>query len=314
MPADQRRSFVSGLRSAALVRAAIACALLVAGGCGERGTAARGEPPASLPSFAAVGTGVTAIAVGDLAHQFSADDEVGTLMSRLTFSAFITLGDNAYPDGALTTYNAYWAPVFGRFDSLVRPTPGNHDYTTPGAAGYKEYFSAHAPAYPDSAEYYAYTLGPWRWYSLNSSIRSDTASAQYKWLRSELDSNPARCIAAYWHEPLYNAGQWGEAIRMRPIWNLLAAHHATLVLTGHDHDYQRWNAIDGITQLVVGTGGAGYHTLPDTITADPRIAMSATRVGAVLQMALEPGRVRFRLVTTQNKVVDQGAIECPAGP
>jgi hypothetical protein len=285
--------------------------------CGDRESAYAGAPknaPAPLPEFASTPSGVLAVAVGDLAHKYTDDDAVGALMEQLKFSAFITLGDNAYPDGALATYNDYWAPVFGKFDRLALPTPGNHDYMTAGAGGYKEYFSAHAPLYPDSAEYYAYTLGSWRWYSLNSEIAADTTSPQYKWLRADLQAHPTRCIAAYWHEPLYNAGQWGQALRMRPIWKLLAANHATLVLTGHDHDYQRWLPIDGMTQMVIGTGGAGYHTLPDTVASDVRLGRAVMKIGAVLQMALEPTLVRYRLVTTRNEVADVGEIACQGTP
>lgn len=292
----------------------IASSMAFASACSERGASAGLNGLTPIPDFRAATGAVVAVAAGDLAHQYTADDDVGSLMSRLSFSAFITLGDNAYPDGSLAAYERYWAPVFGKWDSIALPTPGNHDYATPGAGGYKEYFSNKSPLYPDSADYYSFQLGAWRWYSLNSSIPSDTTSPQYRWLRADLDANPTRCIAAYWHEPLFNAGQWGEARRMRPIWNLLAAHRATLILTGHDHDYQRWNPIDGVTQMVVGTGGAGYHSLPDTVRSDSRIAYALTGTGAVLQMALESDRVRFRLVTTRNEIPDAGMLLCNGTP
>jgi hypothetical protein len=175
------------------------------------------------------------------------------------------------------------------------------------------YFYTRSPCLLDDAAFYHFTVGSWRWYSLNSEIRSDTGSQQYKWLRSELAADSSRCIGAYWHEPLLNAGQWGTAERMRPIWTLLAAAGSTVVLVGHEHNYQRWVALDGITQFVVGTGGGGFHELP-TAPSDSRLAMQSTLTLGVLQLALESDHADFRFLTTRNDVLDDGTISCGPAP
>ena len=60
----------------------------------------------------------------------------------------------------------------------TRPVPGNHDYDTPGAAGYFQYFE-------NIPSYYAYDLGTWRIYALNSQIAVSGGSEQVAWLLAE---------------------------------------------------------------------------------------------------------------------------------
>ena len=61
-----------------------------------------------------------------------------------TAGTVFTLGDNAYPHGTLTQFNNCYDPTWGRHKDRTRPTPGNHDYQTAGAAGYYTYFGAAA--------------------------------------------------------------------------------------------------------------------------------------------------------------------------
>ena len=62
-------------------------------------------------------------------------------------------------------------------------------------------------------------------------------------------------------------GQWFVPI--------LKAHHVPLVLSGHDHDYERFHPIDGVTYIVTGGGGKGVRELgaprPGSAFADPVI-------------------------------------------
>jgi acid phosphatase type 7 len=247
------------------------------------------------------------VAAGDLASDSYGDSEVGALMSDLAFNGFLILGDNAYPDGSTASYSNYWAPVFGRYDSRAFPAPGNHDYETPGAQGYMSYFNLAAPNYPRNASYYVFELGGWRWFSLNSEIPADSNSAQYAWLRTQLSlADLPGCIGAYWHRPIYSVGEYGDSI-MRPIWSLLAAHGADVVLTAHDHNYQRWKPINGMTQFVVGTGGRFRYPISKE---DSLIAVADGDNYGVLQLALWEGGADFRFVTTGRSIRDSGFVTC----
>lgn len=174
-------------------------------------------------------------------------------------AAVLLLGDISYPRGGLREFNECYHPTWGRFKDRTWPSPGNHEYQTPGARGYFDYFgSAAGPGY------YRIKLGSWQVYSLNSNLAPGPAAAQLAWLQQELGANPSHCILAYWHHPLYSSGGHGSMARMGDAWQALHGAGAEVILSGHDHDYERFAPQDaagrydarGIRQFVVGTGGA----------------------------------------------------------
>jgi hypothetical protein len=68
-------------------------------------------------------------------------------------------------------------------------------------------------------------------------------------------------VLAYWHHPRYSSGLHGDDPRTQTLWGDLAAAHADVVLSGHDHDYERFAPRNGIRELVVGTGGKSHYPL-----------------------------------------------------
>ena len=51
-----------------------------------------------------------------------------------------TVGDNAYKEGTLYQFRNCYDPTWGRFKARTKPSVGNHEYRTPGASGYFDYF------------------------------------------------------------------------------------------------------------------------------------------------------------------------------
>jgi 3',5'-cyclic AMP phosphodiesterase CpdA len=175
-------------------------------------------------------------------------------------AAVLVLGDATYPRGAAAEFTSCYDPTWGRFKQRSWPAPGNHEYATAGAAPYFSYFGAAA-----GRGYYSLRLGSWRVFSLDSNLAGAAQAAQLAWLREELARAPARCTLAYWHHPLYSSGMHGNIARMKEAWRLLYQAGAELVLSGHDHDYERFAPQDadgrrddarGLRQFVAGTGGA----------------------------------------------------------
>ncbi len=207
----------------------------------------------------ASGATVTLVGAGDISTCGSTGDTAtANLISGLSGTVF-TAGDNAYNDGGTTDYANCYNPTWGAFKSRTRPAPGNHEYHTPGAPAYFAYFGTAAG--PSGLGYYAYTLGTWRIYSLNSEIVS---SGELTWLKNDLAANPALCVMAYWHHPLFSSGQHGNDAIVKPFWDALYSAGAELIINGHDHDYERFApqtpagavSATGIREVVVGTGGA----------------------------------------------------------
>lgn len=217
------------------------------------------EPPA-----------VTVYAAGDIADcgsqppRFSGAEQTASLIEGALRSdpaaVVLALGDLTYPRGRLAEFTGCYQATWGRFKARTYPTPGNHEYGTAGAAGYLTYFGAQA-----GAGHYSVTLGNWRLISLDSNLDAAGNASQLAWLKRQLASTNAPCTLAYWHHPMYSSGLKGVDPRMRPAWELLMAAGAALVLSGHDHLYERFARQDGagrrddahgLRQFVVGTGGA----------------------------------------------------------
>lgn len=175
----------------------------------------------------------------------------------------LTLGDNAYPSGSLNHFAECYQPTWGRHLDRTRPVPGNHDYETPGASGYYTYFGEAAG--PRGLGYYVFGIGAWDLIALNSEINISAGSTQLTWLRSYLTAARARCTLAYFHRPLFSSGPNGNNNDLRDAWRVLYEFNVDVVLSGHDHMYERFLPQDpngvgdlarGIREFVVGTGGA----------------------------------------------------------
>ncbi|HYM64256.1 MAG TPA: metallophosphoesterase [Gaiellaceae bacterium] len=207
---------------------------------------------------------VRVVAAGDIATcGESHDTATGNLVRALAPRAVLTLGDNAYDEGSLAQFACYDA-AWGSFRGRTFPSPGNHDYGTSGAAGYFEYFGSRAPA-----PYYSFNLGAWHLVSLNSEVDHGEGSEQVRWLRADLRADRHRCELLYWHRPRWSGGRHGSDPGVQPFWQAAYDRRVELVLTGHDHNYQRFAKQDaegrrsdvrGVRHIVVGTGGRGLYS------------------------------------------------------
>ncbi|MDQ3691488.1 MAG: metallophosphoesterase [Chloroflexota bacterium] len=100
------------------------------------------SPSDSIGSAAAV-----IYAIGDLSGESDGGTAVTALLTRHNFDALLTLGDQAYRTGSAEEFDDRYASTYGPFDDRVRPTPGNHDYATPDAAAYFDYFERGSPTF-----------------------------------------------------------------------------------------------------------------------------------------------------------------------
>jgi 3',5'-cyclic AMP phosphodiesterase CpdA len=67
-------------------------------------------------------------------------------------------------------------------------------------------------------------------------------SAQGSWLQAELTANPRDCTLAMWHHPRFSSGILGDQGATVDLWQLLYEAGGDLVLSGHDHMYERFAA------------------------------------------------------------------------
>ena len=239
------------------------------------------------------------------------------------FDAVLLLGDNQYFDGALSQYQAVFAPTWGRLGPLLRPAPGNHEYQTPGAAGYFDYFGAAAG--DRSRGYYSFDLGTWHRVALNSNC-SDVGgcgpgSPQLRWLADDLAAHPRACTLAYWHHPRFSSGQHGDDPTYDAFWQVLYQAGADVILNGHDHDYERFapqkpsaqaDPEHGIREFVAGTGGR--ETRPFAPVRPNSEARNAEDLG-VLKLRLRTDGYDWEFLPAAGGIFkDQGSGACHNPP
>ena len=260
-------------------------------------------PPAAITDLSTnpvpPGTIVVLVGAGDIANGGSGAEATARLLDNIPGTVF-TAGDNAYPDGSDADYSTNYDPTWGRHRVRTRPSPGNHEYHTPGATGYYNYFGTNAG--PAGRGYYSYDLGDWHIISLNSEVSMSAGSAQEQWLRSDLTANTKDCILAYWHRPRFSSGTHGSSTDTQPLWQALYEAGAEVVVVGHDHNYQRFapqtptglaDPVRGIRQFVAGMGGAGHYVFGTPIA---NTEAYNTDTYGVLKLTLGPGTYAWEFV------------------
>jgi hypothetical protein len=249
-----RRPFAALLLLAVLIVAGLLVVLFLRPGSGVR-------PPGVLPADPFAGSAdPVLVGAGDIADcGLDADSRTADLLDVVAGTVFAA-GDNAYQSGTAAEYERCFGPTWGRHRDRIRPAVGNHEYQTPEAAGYRAYWGDTA----GSAEgfWYSFELGAWHLVVLDSNcsiVGCASGSAQLAWLQADLAASDALCTAAIWHHPRFSSGDHGDAHDVGPLWDALVADGAEIVLSGHDHDYERFVPTDGMRQFVVGTGGAALR-------------------------------------------------------
>jgi acid phosphatase type 7 len=274
-------------------------------------------------------TSAVLVGAGDIA---SCDSTGDTATSRLLGSiagTVLTIGDNAYKEGTLSQYTNCYGPSWGQFKARTKPAVGNHEYRTPGASGYFDYFDAAAGE--RGKGYYSYNRGAWHIVVLDSECRywatgfidgpslcsSQKQADMIAWLKADLAANPTACTLAYFHHPRFSSGYGGNSLETQPIWDALYAAHADVVLAGHDHIYERFarqdpsgalNTSRGIRQFTVGTGGVEHGGI-GTIKANSQVRNTTTF--GVLKLTLKPTSYSWEFVPEAGKTfTDSGATNC----
>lgn len=320
----------AALRLRALAALAILGASMTATGATPPGARAAGDP-----IIAAAGD----IACDPASPSFHGGRGSGTACRQLAvsnllvsgdYNAVLALGDTQYYCGSLAAFDQSYDLSWGRVKSITRPVVGNHEYLTSGgsgttgcdnsnadAAGYFEYFGAAAGS--PTKGYYSFDLGAWHLIALNSSCSQiggcGASSPQGKWLAADLKSHQNVCTLAYWHVPLFSSG--GRAASgTRPLWQLLYAAHADLILDGHDHIYERFapqtptgapDPTNGIREITVGTGGSD-HTHLATLAANS-VVTNTTTFG-ILALTLHPTSYTWHFLPAVGTFKDGGSANC----
>ena len=238
---------------------------------------------------------VTLVGAGDISScESPGASTTAALIDGIDGTVFAA-GDIAYESGSGAEFRDCYGPTWGRFQDRTLPAPGNHEYNTPGASGYFDYFGAAAG---DAGRgWYATDRGAWRIIVLNSNCEAiggcQAGSAEETWLRDDLLNNPRPCTLAIWHHPRFSSGLHGNDKMTADLWRALEDAKAEIIITGHDHDYERFapqtvdghSDLEGIVEFVVGTGGRSHYPIGRLVANS--VIQNDTTFG-VLKLELAP--------------------------
>jgi len=282
------------------------------------------------PRIAAAGD----IACGDNtpARDPCADAVTADIVRGLGPTAVLALGDLQYERGVLSDFREHYGRSWGRFKAITYPAVGNHEYgdrSCGGACGYFDYFNGRGQRDGRAGKrregYYAFDVGAWRLYALNSNCdvskgpRCTVGSRQERWLRADLARHPRRCALAFMHHPLFSSETRPDAdtVAVAPLWQAFYDAGGDVMLVGHSHHYERFapqdpqgrpDAARGIREFIVGTGGRNMYGFSGV---EPNSEVRSFEAFGVLALNLHPTSYDWRFVAQPDRsFTDAGTQPC----
>ena len=177
-------------------------------------------------------------------------------MYTVPYDLIIHTGDLAYDSGTISQIED---TVFAVYGDLFRnipffPASGNHDYGTMQGAPFRDVFDL-----PGNEKWYSYDWGRVHFVALDT--EADYAT-QMTWLDQDLAANHLPWKIIYMHRPPYSSGTHGSDTSLRSKLAPVAEKYGVqLILAGHDHDYERMTAQNGVAYVVTGGGGVGTRSV-----------------------------------------------------
>lgn len=250
---------------------------------------------------------VNVVAVGDIASASGLEQQVAAVVAGLNPDKLLLLGDIAYQNGSRRDFATHFAPDWSRFSGIWMPVPGNHEYRTPDAAGYRAFFHVGS-----GRLYWTERVGAWQVIGLDSESRP---GKQVAWLRSTLAATDGRPTLVVWHRPRYSSGTHGDQADTGRFWaEIKDDPDVQLVLWGHDHDYERMSIpVAGrapVTAMVVGTGGGELRGTP-TLIDRPWRDFFVDHTTGVLDLHLESSSFTWSFIDRDGHTLDSGSRALP---
>jgi hypothetical protein len=211
-------------------------------------------------SAPASGTGarVRTLVIGDSGGGGSDQRALYGQLETVPFDLMIHTGDIAYDHGTLGDFEGKFFDVYGALlrRAPIFPASGNHEYDTADATAFREVFVLPENGQPAGRErWYSYDWGDVHFVALDT---ERTGAEQAAWLEADLAANRLPWTVVYGHKPPHSTGEHGsDAAFVQFFVPILEAHDVDLVLSGHDHHYERFKPQHGVLYVVSGGGGKG---------------------------------------------------------
>jgi predicted phosphodiesterase len=246
--------------------------------------------------FAVIGDSGT----GD-AQQHEVARTMQSFHDRFPFEFVLMLGDNIYGTNNPRAYKTkFEEPYQALLSSGIKfyAALGNHD--EPDQRLYK-------PFNMDGKRYYSFRKGDVRFLALDSNYMS---SEQISWLRKELSNSPPRWTICYFHHPLYSGARFhGPDLDLRKqLEPILSEAGVDVVLSGHEHVYERLKPQNGIAYFVMGSGG---ELRRGDLRQSPNTAKGYDADRAFVLMEVAGDDLYFQAISRTGETVDSGVLTKP---
>jgi hypothetical protein len=233
--------------------------------------------------------------------------------AKFPFDFVLMLGDNIYPPNTPEDYvTKFEEPYRALLDAGVtfHAAIGNHD--PPGEINYARFNM-------EGRRYYTFRENERRLSGLvGAGVRFFVLDSrgfdpgQLAWLQAELAKSETAWKICYFHHPLYTSGRYTSGARalrlvMEP---LLINGDVDVVLSGHEHFYERITPQHGISYFI--SGGAGSLRRGD-ITPSPRTARGFDTDYHFMIMEVSGDTLYFQAISRTGETVDAGAIRRKTG-
>ncbi|WP_100497926.1 metallophosphoesterase family protein [Geodermatophilus chilensis] len=236
-------------------------------------------------------------------------------------------GYQASPYGLVTHLGdlCYYGRVEDRFDDVfVRPMRplidagvrfelaiGNHDGDLHHSDESLAEIDAELRLLGTPARTYTTSHGPVDFFYLDSSapgLFGADATAQVEWLDDALASSANQWKVVCLHHPLFSSGSHGSTPGARNVLGpVFARRSVDLVLSGHDHHYERTRPVDGVTYVV---SGGGCKTTP---VGRSRFTAAAASALQYLHVDVAGDRLTGRSVRADGVVLDRFELRAREG-
>lgn len=238
------------------------------------------------------------LAVGDFGVGGARQRTLGAAMRAFevqnSAELLVTLGDNDYTRGR--SFASSWRASFGWLPAAgvgVAGALGNHDVQV--RRGRYQFALLRMPG-----PYYVRRVNEVELIVLDSTA---VTPAQTRWLERTLAARTGfRRVVVFHHPPYTCGGHLGSATVQRTWVPLFERYGVRLVLSGHDHNYQRFSR-NGVTYVVHGGGGARLYALRRCPASYPT-RVAARSAHGFLHVSVEPEAFLLRAVTLDGRTID----------
>src|SRR5688572_639431 len=232
-------------------------------------------------------------------EQYELAQQMAEQRSRFPFEFVLMMGDNVYgsqrPADFAAKFERPYQALLGAGVTFYAAI-GNHD--DPNAD------VRYPPFNMNGARYYTYTKGPVRFVVADTNFLDQV---QLTWLQRTLKASTEAWKIVYFHHPLYSNGdRHGSSIELRvQLEPLLVENGVDVVMSGHDHMYERLKPQKGITYFVIGSSG---QLRKGGISPSGITAAGFADDQAFTMMDVAGNELRFQTVSRTGRIVDSGII------